>query len=203
MMELYGAGHSRWAKCYWMLKELGKDFQECPVNFMEGELRSPKFLALNPFGKMPVLKDGDVTLFESTAILNYLGEKFPESGLTPKGGTVERAYYDQWNSYCTTELEQPLWRITKHTVILPEAYRIPADVELAKKDFAYNAKIMDQQLGTKKYLVGDRFTAADITLAYTLGWAIELKLLTPYANLLRYTKETHSRPAFPEHLFGK
>jgi len=203
MIELYGAGPSRWAKCYWMLKELGKEFTEHTVKFAEGELRSAKFLELNPFGKVPVLKDGKITLFESTAIVNYLGEKYPESGLVPKSGTVERALYDQWTSFCITELEQPLWRITKHSMILPENQRIAQDVKLAKDEFAGLAKVLDVQIGNRKYIVGDRFTAADITMCYTLGWAQGMEMVAPYKNCLRYWKDNTARPAFPKHLFQK
>lgn len=203
MIELYGFGPSRWAKCYWMLKEIGKDFQEHAIQVSKGDHKSPQFLALNPFGKVPAMKDGNVTLFESTAILNYLGEKYPESGLVPKSGTPDRAHYDQWVSFCITELEQPLWRITKHTMVLPEKMRIAQDAALAREEFAQLAKVLDEQIGTRKFIVGNRFTAADITLSYTLGWAQTLELLAPYKNCTRYWKETSARPAFPAHLFKR
>jgi glutathione S-transferase len=185
-----------------MLREMGKEFTPHVLNLMEGEHKTPKILELNPFGKTPILKDGKTVLFESTAILNYLGEKFPESGLVPKSGTVDRAHYDQWTSFCTTELEQPLWRITKHAMLLPEAKRIPQDIKLAKEDFTEMATVLDKLIGHRKFLVGDRFTAADITLAYTLGWARSTELLGPFANCQRYLQEMTARPAFPAQLFA-
>ena len=203
MIEIYGNGPSRWAKCYWMLKELGVEFKEHRVNFAAGEHKSAKILAMNPFGKLPVMKDGDVTLFESTAIINYLGEKYPQMGLVPKSGTTDRAYYDQWMSYCITELEQPLWRLVKHTRMLPEAKRIAQDVDFAKEEFAHQAKILDGEVGDKKFIAGNKFTAADITLGYTLGWANGMEMLTGFNNLQRYLKEMSARPAFPTQLFAR
>src|SRR5262245_40745760 len=155
MIELYGGGPSRWVKCYWMLKELGLEFQAHEVSFLKGEHRGPEMLAMNPFGKTPVLKDGNLVLFESTAILNYLGEKYPKAGLVPRSGTTERPYYDQWMSFCITELEQPLWRILKHTRLLPESSRSPEDVRLAKDEFAQTARVFDSQIGGQRFMVGN------------------------------------------------
>lgn len=201
MIELYGAGPSRWAKPYWMLKEIGKEFKECTVDFRSGEHKGPKITGMNPYGKLPVMKDDSVVVYESTAIMNYIGEKYPESGMVPKSGTAERALYDQWMSFCTTELEQPLWRITKHTRILPDGKRIAQDVALAKEEFDAMCKILDSQIGNKKFVVGNKLTGADITLAYTLGWAQGMDMVTPHKNCMRYLKEMQARPAFPGKLF--
>jgi glutathione S-transferase len=203
MIELYGAGPSRWVKCYWMLKELNVEFKEHVLNLLGGEQKTPTMLALNPFGKAPVLKDGAVTIFESMAIINYLGEKYPESGLVPKSGTVDRAHYDQWISFCVADLEQPLWRITKHTFIFPEGKRSSNDVDLAREEFDVLSACLDKQIGQKKFMVSNRFTAADITMAYTLNWAKRLELINRRPNSLRYTSEMLARPSFPTHLYKK
>jgi glutathione S-transferase len=203
MIELYGAGPSRWVKCYWMLKELNVEFEEHVLNLLGGEQKTPPMLALNPFGKAPVFKDGAVTIFESTAIINYLGEKYPQAGLVPKSGTVERAHYDQWISFCVTELEQPLWRITKHKFIFSEGKRSPHDVDLAREEFDVLAAALDKELDRKKFMVGNRFTAADITMAYTLNWAKRFELINRRPNCLRYTSEMLARPSFPAHLYKK
>jgi glutathione S-transferase len=183
-----------------MLNELGLKFEPRTINFQEDELQSPKFLSMNPFGKVPVYKDDQITLFESTAILNYLGEKHPDSGLVPKSGTVDRALYDQWMSFCISELEQPLWRIAKHAHLLPENKRIPAVIPHAKEEFMDIAKIFCQQLGARKFMVANRFTAVDITLAWTLNIARQVDIL-PFGDLNRYLDELMARPAFPKHLY--
>jgi len=203
MMELYGGGVSRWVKCYWALKEIGQEFNEYSFNFSKGEHKSPQVLALNPFGKLPVLKDGDRIVFESSAILNYLGEKFPESELVPKSGTPERTEYDQWTYFCVSVLESPLWQITQHTRLVPEHLRIPQLVELAKAEFKQLAKTLDKWIESRSYLVGDRFSGADIALVYDLNWAGGLGLLKDFVNLQDYRKELSERPAFPKHLYAR
>ena len=143
MIELYGFGSSRWVKCYWMLKELNVPFKEHRLDLSAGELKKPEVLKLNPFGKAPFIKDSEMALFESLAILNYLGEKYPESKLVPNSGTHERALYDQWMSFCVTELEQPLWRMVRNLFIYPENRRIPQDIVKAKEDFTETVHILD------------------------------------------------------------
>ncbi len=203
MIELYGAGPSRWVKCYWMLKELNQPFTEHVVDFKNGEHKTATMLEMNPFGKVPILIDGKITLYESMAIVNYLGEKYPEFELVPKAGTFDRAYYDQWTSFCITGLEQTLWRVTKHTFLLPENQRIQQDVQLAKDEFAQLAHILDEQIGNRSHLVGNRFTAADITMGYTLSWARSLDMLVLFKNCTRYLEEVTARPAFPVHLYNR
>lgn len=202
VIELYGGTNSRWVKCYWLLKELGLEFAEHSINFAKGEQKSPEMLKLNPFGLFPVLKDGDLVIFESMAILNYIGEKYPEYGVTPKSGTRDRAFYDQWMSFCVTELEQPLWRMTKHLRILPEEKRLPQEVALAKANFVERMKIFDPLLGGREFLVGNRFTAADVAMTYTLVWAQRLDLLEPFEYCMSYIRKMTERPSFPKHLYG-
>jgi len=201
MLELYGGGRSRWLKCYWMLKEIGQEFTEHIVDFYKNEQRSPHILALNPFGKLPILKDGATVICESSAILNYLGDKFPESGLVPKSGTVERGHCDQWLFFSVTDLEQPLWRITKHAVLLPEDLRLPQDIELATMEFKRVLKTLNEQIGDKNFLVAGKFTAADISIGYTLRWAQAFSLLSGYPNVERYAAGLWARPMFPGELF--
>lgn len=201
MLELYGGGKSRWVKCYWILKELNQEFKEYNFNILKGEHKTPQLLATSPFAKVPVLKDGDFVLFESNAILTYLGEKFPETGLVPKAGSLQRAQYDQWLFYSITELEQPLWRIAKHLFVYPENLRLPQDIELAGIEFKSTMKTFDQILGQKNYLIYSRFTAADIAMAYTLKWADMLALLNEFPNCIRYLNNLLARPAFPKHLY--
>jgi len=201
MLELYGGGKSRWIKCYWILKELNQDFKEYHFDILKGEHKSPQLLSISPFAKLPVLKDGQFVLFESNAILTYLGDKFPESGLVPKAGSQERGLYDQWLFYSVTELEQPLWRITKHLRLYPENLRLSQDIELAGMEFKQTMKTFDELLGQKDYLIDSRFTAADIAVAYTLKWAKMLSLLKEFPNCERYLDSLLARPAFPKHLY--
>jgi glutathione S-transferase len=205
MIRLYGAGPSRWVKCYWTLRELDVPFEPVVVSIQKGETRSPEFLAKNPFGKIPVLEDGDVRLRESSAICTYLAEKHPEKGLLPKAGTTDRALANQWISFAVADLEQPLWRAMKHRFLYPEKTRIAAEVEVAHADFHALAATLEREL-RNDHLVGGRFTLADVTLSYTLRWSrieriIGADLLASFPKLIEYTEMHTARPAFPKQLY--
>jgi glutathione S-transferase len=129
-MKLYEFAPTRSIRVRWTLQELGVDFEAVTVNMLSGEHRSPAFLKLNPAGKLPVLEDGNLVLTESVAIVLYLAEKYPAKGLMPTD-LGQRAQLYKWLMFAATELEQPLWRIARHTHLYPEDKRLPADVALA------------------------------------------------------------------------
>src|ERR1700733_5448255 len=133
-MKLYGFPPTRSIRVLWMLRELGVDFEFVNVNLVAGENRSQEFLALNPAGKLPVLVDGDFVLTESVAIVVYLAEKYADKGLLP-ANLEARARVNRWLLFAATELEQPLWRIARHTSLYPKDKRLPGDVPLASQDF--------------------------------------------------------------------
>ncbi len=205
MIKLYGTGPSRWVKPYWLLKEMAVPFETVSVSISKGENRSAQYLAINPFGKVPALADGPVTLFESSAICNYLADKYPEKALIPRAGTADRGYYDQWISFATTELEQPLWRIIKHRFVYPEEKRSAAEIELAVGDFKKLLTTFSALLADKKYLVADRFTVADIAMTYTLRWAqlpsMPAGLLEGEHKVTAYMQRHMERTAFPHDLY--
>ena len=131
-MKLYGFGPTRSLRALWGLKELDADFEFVPVNLLAGEQQHPDFLGLNPAGKIPVLVDGDVVVPESAAIVLYLAEKYREKGLLP-ADLKARAQVYRWLMFAVTELEQPLWRITRHSMLYPEDKRLPQDIALARE----------------------------------------------------------------------
>lgn len=192
-MKLYEFGPTRSIRVRWTLQELGVDFDAIPVNLAAGEHRRPQFLKLNPAGKVPVLVDGNLVLTESVAIVKYLAEKYPDPSLLPTS-PQGRAELDRWLLFTATELEQPLWRITRHNSLYPVNDRIPADVPLASRDFKEMAAIAEQHLQHRQFVVGDRVTVADFVLAYTLDWANEIGLLGDCPNLRAYIERMYSRP---------
>lgn len=206
MIKLYGAGPSRWVKCYWTLRELDIPFEPIVVSLSKGDTGKPEFLAKNPFGKIPVLEDGDLRLRESSAICTYLAEKHPEKGLLPKPGTFNRALVSQWMSFAIAELEQPLWRTMRHRFLYPEKTRLPAEIDVAHADFKALAATLEREL-RGEYAVGGRFTLADLTLAYTLRWSrieriIGADLLAGFPRLVEYAEFHASRSAFPRELYS-
>jgi glutathione S-transferase len=192
-MKLYEFGPTRSIRVRWTLQELGVDFEPISVNLAAGEHRRPEFLKLNPTGKIPVLVDGDLVLTESVAIVKYLVDKYPDRGLLPSS-LRDRAEVDRWLLFTATELEQPLWRITRHTSLYPAKDRIPAEVSLASREFKEMAAIAEQHLQHRQFVVGDHATVADFVLAYTLDWANEINLLDDCPNLRGYIERMYSRP---------
>jgi glutathione S-transferase len=198
-MKLYGFGPTRSLRALWGLKELDADFEFVPVNLLAGEHKRPEFLRLNPAGKVPVLVDGDLVIPESAAIVFYLADKYRDKGLMPSG-LKERAQAYRWVMFAVTELEQPLWRITKHTALYPEDKRLPADIALAKEEFAAMATVLDRHLEGRQFIVGDGVTVADCVTAHLIDWANELKLIGGFPQLRAYLERMYTRPTAPQRI---
>ena len=195
-MKLYEFAPTRSIRARWTLQELGVEFEPITVNLVAGEHHRPEFLRLNPAGKIPVLVDGDLVLTESVAIVMYLAEKYRDRGFLP-ADPQQRAELNRWLMFTATELEQPLWRIARHTAIYPEKDRLPGDVTLAGQEFRAMAQIVEQHMQQRRFVVGDSATVADFVLAYTLDWANEVKLLDECPKLLAYMEEMYARPHAP------
>lgn len=192
-MKLYEFAPTRSIRARWTLQELGVPFEAVTVNLPAGEHKSPAFLKINPAGKVPVLVDGDLTLTESIAIVLYLGEKYADKGFVPRD-LRQRAELNRWLLFATTELEQPLWRIAKNTALYPEDRRLPADVILAREDFAPMAAVLEEHMKGREFLVGNSATIADFVMAYTLDWANEVQLLDGCPTLKAYLTRMYARP---------
>src|SRR5262249_5503120 len=195
-MTLYEFPPTRSIRARWTLQELGVPFESVPVNLPAGTHRRPEFLRMNPAGKIPVLVDGDLVLTESVAIPVYLAEKYPEKRLLPTDAR-QRAEAYQWLLFVATELEQPLWRITRNTRLYPETQRQPSDVVIASQEFKDMAAVLDRHMNQREFIVGDGATVVDFVTAYTLDWANEVGLLGGFPNLLEYMKRMYARPNAP------
>jgi glutathione S-transferase len=195
-MKLYEFAPTRSIRVRWTLQELGMGYESIPVNLVAGEHRRPEFLRINPAGKLPVLVDGDLVLTESVAIVLYLADKYSDKGLIPTD-LKERAQVNRWLLFAATELEQPLWRISRHTMLYPEDQRLPADVILASQEFKAMASVLDKHMQGRQYVVGDSATVADFVVAYTLDWANEDQLMDGFPQLLAYVKRMYARPNAP------
>lgn len=195
-MKLYGFGPTRSLRALWGLQELGAEFEFVAVDLRAGEHKHPDFLRLNPAGKVPVLVDGDFVLTESAAIVLYLAEKYPAKGLLP-ADLKARAQVYQWIMFAVTELEQPLWRIARHSFVYPEDKRLPADIALARQEFGAMAAILDRHMEGRQFVVGDRITAADWVTAHLMDWANHQDLLGDHPQLRAYLERMYARPAAP------
>jgi glutathione S-transferase len=196
-MKLYHAKKSRSCRVLWMLEELGLDYELEVLPFDRKALQSVDYLAVNPFGKVPVLVDDAVTMFESVAIIQYLLRRYGEGRLEPPDFSPEYGKFLQWMHFAEATLMGPAAQIAMHTALLPEAERNAELAELGKRQFAHYARALDRELTGQTYLIDDEFTAADIVMGYTLFVADTFGALPPELKALNeYYARLKDRPAF-------
>lgn len=196
MIKLYHSPRTRSVRIYWLLEELGVPYELVPIAFAPESLKSPEYLKVNPLGKVPAIQDGDLTMFESGAILEYLLEKYGNGRLAPAPGTPARGPFLQWVHFAEATALPPLTDMAQHTMFKPEAERIPAVVVDASARAAAILGVIEQALTGKPYLLGSEFSAADIMLGYSLllmKWFGLLGDATP--NAAAYLARLEQRPA--------
>lgn len=201
MMKLYGFGATRSLRALWALNELGVECEFVPVDLRAGAQRTLQFLQLNPAGKVPVLVDDDLVLTESVAIVLYLAEKYPDKELLPVDIALRAQAY-RWMMFVVTELESALWRMTRHTFIYPKEQRSAAEIRLAADDFVTMAKVLDQHMIGRRYIVGEKFTAADCVTAYVIDWAADKQLMEELPQLCAYRSRLRERTTAPPDFVG-
>lgn len=195
MFKLFGCPNSRSLRVAWALEEAGAAYEYVRIDLMKGEGRTPEFLAVNPGGKVPALDVGEFIISESGAILTWLGEHFPDSGLLPAPGKKARARCMQWMYFVVSELEQPLWTLAKARFALPPAYRVPAIEPTALYEFQRAARLLEQRLSDSPWLAGHHFSAADILASHCLAWARSAKVPLESEVLEAWQAQTWARPA--------
>ena len=195
-MKLYGIPPTRALRPLWLLNELDLDCEVVMVDLPGGEHREPDFLALNPFGKVPVLVDGGLAVTESAAIPFYLAGAQGGGRFLPTA-VPERAAMYQLSFFLVAEIEQPLWRIALHSAIYPEAERRPDEIPLAARDCRRMLEPLERHIADRATLVGSDLTVTDFIAAYTLDWAGEAGLLDGSPNLAAFVERMYARPAAP------
>ena len=198
MIKLYGIPRSRTIRPLWMLEELGLPYENVKVSFVN-ETRTPAFLNLDPNGRIPVLQDGNLTLWESMAINLYLARRY-DKGLWPKGVEDEgRAF--QWSVWAMTELEEPVLTAVMHRSALasslPAEQRDPKKADDAAERFKTPLGVLNGALAGKAYLLGDAFTVADLNVASVISSAPLGGLdLGSAPEVLAWVVRCTERPAF-------
>ncbi|MEM9854732.1 MAG: glutathione S-transferase family protein [Pseudomonadota bacterium] len=191
MYELHGSPRSRAFRAIWMLEELGVDYTHHNT-----PPRSPEIYALNPLGKVPVLKVGETVITDSTAILTYLADK--HGALTFPAGTTERALQDGHTQFILDEIDALLWLVARHSFGLPEDLRVPAIKESARAEFKISADRLSARIAASggPFLMGARMTIADIIAVHCLGWALVAKFPMERDDLKAYSKTMRERAAY-------
>ncbi len=197
MIKLYHARFTRSIRIYWLLEELGVPYQ---LELVQIAVDKAPFGQRSPYGKVPAIEDGELALCESGAILEYVLERYGEGRLAPRPGAPRRGEFLQWVHFAEATAMPPLAELARHTVLKPEAERIPAVVEDARGRAAAAFAVVERALAGKDYLLGE-FSAADVMMGVTLLIARRLRALderTP--NLLAYLARLKARPALQKAL---
>ncbi|MGQ0665119.1 MAG: glutathione transferase GstA [Pseudomonadota bacterium] len=177
-----------------VLREAGLTFDLEQVDLATKQTKSgADFKAVNPKGQVPALRldDGQV-LTEGPAVVQYIADQRPQSGLAPAAGTMERYHLQAWPNFITSELHKtfsPLFRANT-----PDEYK-----KIAKGNLADRFGYLDRHLAGKTYLMGDRFTVADAYCFTVVGWSNYMNIdLAPWPNLGAYIKRVAARPKVQE-----
>jgi glutathione S-transferase len=175
------------------LLEKGIEHELTIVNLSAGENKTPSYLAMNPYGRVPTLQHDDFTLYESSAILRYLEALQPQPALFPKD-VKSRALVDMHMKLCDVEL-------TRHagTIIFPKRF-LPQDkwdtkaFEQARVPIQKHLAILGHDLGDREYLVGGSFTAADLVYVPHLHFLHLMEVEVP-SNVQAWAKRLLARPS--------
>lgn len=196
MITLYHSPQSRSVRPRWMLEELGVPYELKVLDLQAQDQKKPEYLKLNPNGSVPTLVDGDLVIWESAAIVMHLADSDPQKRFAPAVGTPERARYYQWVQYAMNGLEPPAVTIFMHTMMKPEAERIPALLPDAQRILTAAVKVVDDALVGRDYLLGAQFTAADVMVGSTIQWAQMMGLVgADRPNVAAYLARLSERPA--------
>jgi glutathione S-transferase len=195
MLKLHFAPQSRAVRTLWLLEELGLDYELNHMAFHPKDLKSDEHRARHPLGRIPVLEDGDVMIFESGAIADYILERHKNGGLKPAPSDANFPTYLQWFHYCEGMVMPPINTIVVHTILLPEERRDEVVLGQAQRLLLKSLEGVEADMSDKDYLAGD-FSAADTMLGHSVLMTERMGLLADnYPNLSAYTARLKARPA--------
>ena len=195
MLTIYGVPRSRTFRPLWTAHELGIPYTLDPIDPRKGEQTSPAFLAINPNGHIPAIKDGNLVLWESLAIDLYLAKKYG-GPLAPK--TVEEdGLMTMWSFWAATEVEAHALQILYHRALKPEEERVPKRADDAVEALRKPTAVLDAHLKAHGgSLVGGRFTIADLNVAAVYSYAKPApELFTEASHVLKWLDTALARPA--------
>ena len=177
-----------------MLKELALPYFYVPVNAHDGSAQKAEFLKLNPNGRVPVIEDGGFVLYESMAINLYLARQYP-SPLSARG-TREEALIEQWSFWGLTEIEKPLLWAGANLKLFESDKRSAEEVGLAMTKLVRPFRVLDRHVAERDYLVGDRFTVADLNVSSVMTLIPLCGIdISDYPAMQRWLARTLERPA--------
>ena len=173
----------------WMLEEVGEPYRTEVMGYGV-QLKGPDFLAINPMGKVPALRHRDETVTETAAICAYLADAFPQAGLAPAPGSPLRASYYRWMFFAAGPLE---------AAIINQAMKVDIPAQMTHAvgygSLALVTDVIEAAVTGREYLVGGRFSAADVYLGSQIGWGVKFGTVEARPALTAYFDRLQARPA--------
>jgi len=194
MITVYGEG--RGFRVVWLLEEMGLPYGLRDVDLLAGVENDAEFLAINPAGFIPAIVDGDVTMVESIAIMEYLMARYGPTTLAPAAQDSTFPAYQQFLHLGEAGLAGPMNAIFVGRGLAPEAERNVQVTRWALETFNSRLGLVTRRLADCPYLAGDRFTAADISVSYALLLGLRTGNYVPGAVERDYLARTTARPAY-------
>ena len=196
MLTLHFAPNSRAGRIVWLLEELELPYDINKMAFHPKDLKSDEHRARHPLGRVPVLDDGDIRIYESGAIVEYVIERHKNGGLKPAVDDVLYPEFLQWFHYCEGMVMPPVNTIVVQTVLLPPDRRDETALGQAQRLLSKALAPVDEALAGRDYLIGD-FSAADIMLGHACFMSNRLgRVRDDMPNLKAYVEKVVARPAF-------
>jgi glutathione S-transferase len=198
MRILWGIGTARTIRPHWAFHELNLDFECRPIDPRSGETRTPEFTVLTARQKVPLLQDNHLVLTESAAIIWYLSETYGQdhNRLVPTD-PQDKARCLEWCFFVQSELDETsLYVMRRHSDMRRTYGEAPTAIEAAASYFRKQMRTVERALETNPtYILGERFTAADILLSTCVTWAVRYDI--PLADrVVAYNARMTARPAY-------
>ena len=196
MLTLHFAPNSRAGRILWLLEELALPYELNRMDFHPKDLKSDAHRARHPLGRVPVLDDGDISIFESGAIVEYIIERHKNGGLKPEAASPLFPEYLQWFHYCEGMVMPPINTIVVQTILLPPDRRDEKVLGQAQRLLTKALEPVNDALAGRDYLIGD-FSGADIMLGHACFMSQRSGCVTDeMTHLLAYIARIAARPAF-------
>ena len=196
MLKLHFAPNSRAGRIIWILEELNLPYEVNRMDFHPKDLKSDEHRSRHPLGRIPVLDDGDVRIYESGAIVEYILERHKNGNLKPEVSSEKYPEYLQWFHYCEGMVMPPINTIIVQTLLLPEDRRDENVLNQAKRLLSKSLEPVNQSLAEREYLIGD-FSGADFMLGHSCFMSNNLGCVSDeMTNIKAYVQRISERPAF-------
>jgi len=194
-MKIYFAPNTRAVRIVWLFEELGLPYELERYKLGDPAMRSAEYRRVHPMGRVPALQDGDVTIFESGAIVEYVLARYGQGRMMPKVSSPDFPAYLQWLHYAEGMIMPPVNTIVVETILLPPERRNQGNVDRATKLLGQMLSAVDQHLAGRDYLAGE-FSGADIMTGHACTVAARLKAdVSDKPNVAAYIARVNARPA--------